>query len=173
VTAAARQRMALGASLLLYAAAVSDPLRTAGYLADLRGCVEAHAIQIQALMLAGVIAGLAVGAPALAGAGQALRALMPGAAAARRAAYLRGAAWALILLSAATNALWVAPAINLALDTHRALLVEADVLLYAMGVLAGIGWHALLDRDGWLGLLLMPAMGLMILSSGVVGRGWC
>ncbi|HVB09890.1 MAG TPA: hypothetical protein VNM16_05925 [Bacillota bacterium] len=170
---ATRQRLGLILSLLLYAAAVSAPLRSAGALADRSGCVEAHAVVIQLLMLAGVVGGLAVGAPAISGVQRALQAMMPGADAAQRAGYLRGLAWALILLSAATNALWVAPALNMALDAQRALLVEADVLLYAMGVLAGIGWHALLDRDGWLGLLLMPAMALMILSSGVIGRGWC
>jgi hypothetical protein len=152
---------------------VSGPLRAGAFRADLQGCVETLAIAIQLLMLAGAVAGLAVGRPAVAGADQAVRALMPGAGAARRAAYLRGGAWAVILLAAASSALWVAPAVDLALDSHRALLVEADLLLYTMGVLAGIGWRALLDRDGWLGLLLMPAMALMVLGSGVVGRGWC
>ncbi|WP_430626247.1 hypothetical protein [Sulfobacillus thermotolerans] len=59
------------------------------------------------------------------------------------------------------------------IDTHIPLLVEADLLLYLMGVIAGSSWYIILDRQSWLGLLVTPAMALMIIGSVLAGHGWC
>lgn len=163
----------LGLSVLVYAAAVSGRLQHANLRADLRGCVELHAVVYQVILLAGLGAGLAAGPAGARAAAAVTRSLLPAATDARRLAWIRGAAFAFIGLAMASNALWTGPAVNLFIDTHRLILLEADVLLYGMGVGAGIGWYLLLDRYGWMGALLMPAMAFMLVGAGFTGAGWC
>lgn len=161
-------------ALGLYAVAVSAAWRRAAWRADLRGCVEVHALQDQVVLLAGLLLGLAAGAGMAAWADRLLHALFPGDTATRRRTRLRWAAGVVLILGALANALWVGAPLDLFLDTHLALLVDVDLLLVVMGVLQGGAWQALLDRDApWLALPLMPAMALMLIASGVVGRGWC
>ena len=114
-----------------------------------------------------------LGAALTASARSLLQGLLPDAGDGGRLAVLRGAAAVALLVTLGATLLWVRPGLDRFLDLHRPLLIEADLLLYAMGIVDGAAWHALLDRDAWLGLLLVPAMALMVLSGGVVGRGWC
>jgi hypothetical protein len=160
-------------SLLAYAAAVSGRWQAVAARGDRLGCVEAHVVAYQAIVLAGLLAGLALG-PALGRwAAAAAGALLPAASARRRAVFVQGAAWTLILVGMAGSLLGVDPAVNVFLDVHRAALVEADLLLYGMGLLSGAAWRALLGPGGWLGLLLTPAAALMMIGGGIVGSGWC
>jgi len=165
--------LALLGSLALYGGAVSGLLQRLSTQADRLGGVDAHAVQDQLLLVAGLLAGLAVG-PAIARWVHAgATALLPAAPKGRRLAFVRAVAFSAITAATAVNVLWVDPRVGLFIDLHRALLVEADLLLYLMGLLAGGAWYLLLDRQGWLGLLVAPAMALMLVSTGVVGRGWC
>jgi len=173
VTAAARRALGLALALLCYAAAVSSPWQAASSRADARGCVLPHALQAQTVVFAGLLGGLALGALLVGSARALLRALLPQADERRRGAALVAAAGAELLISMASSVLWVRPGFDRFLDHHRPLLVETDLLLFLTGLADGAAWSALLDREGWLGLLIAPAMALMLISSGVVGRGWC
>lgn len=169
----ARAAAGLGLSLGVYAAAVLGHWQAATAAADALGCALPRAVQDQAVVFAGLLAGLVLGPALTASARSLLRGLLPEAGDGARQGALRGAAAVALLLTLATTLLWVRPGLDRFLDAHRPLLVEVDLLLYAMGLVDGAAWHALLDRDAWLGLLLVPAMALMVLSGGVVGRGWC
>lgn len=160
-------------SVCLYAAAVAVTVRRAEWRADLRGCVELHAAVYQVLLAAGLALGLAAGTAVAPWTAAAARSLLPGAADGRRTAFVRAAALVVIALCLAANALWTNPAVNLFIDGHRAVLVETDVLLYGMGAAAGAAWFLLLDRYGWLGALLMPAMAFMLVGAAFTGSGWC
>jgi hypothetical protein len=169
----ARRAAGVALSLLVYAAAVLGRWQAASARADALGCALPRAVEDQLVVFAGLILGLVLG-PALTGSARSLlRGLLPEAGEGGRLAVLRGAAAVALLVTLASALLWVRPGLDRFLDLHRPLLVEADLLLYGMGVVDGAAWHALLDRDAWLGLLLVPAMALMVLSGGVVGRGWC
>ena len=167
-------RMAVvAASVAAYAAAVSGVVQRGNLAADLRGCIELHAVVYQVLLLAGTAAGLAAGPMAVWWARAAARSLLPNGTEGRRTAWVRGAALAVIGLGLAANALWTSPSVNLFVDTHRPILVEADLLLYGMGALAGAAWYALLDEQGWIGALASPAMAFTLVSAGFTGAGWC
>jgi hypothetical protein len=99
--------------------------------------------------------------------------LLPGATGARQQAWVGAGALTLLGLGLAASALWTSAQVNLFVDTHRAVMVEVDALLYLMGVLSGGAWYALLDRQGWLGFLATPAMALMVVGAGFTGAGWC
>ncbi len=161
------------ASVALYAAVVSRPAQDATTAADRLGCVDAHAVGVQALMMAGLLAGWIFGETAVRWVTLAAQALLPWASDQRRRAYVRAVAFAAIAGGGAVNFLWVNPAVNLFIDVHRPLFVEASLLVYLMGVAGGAAWFLLLDWQGWLGFLVTPAMALMLVSAGVVGRGWC
>ncbi len=160
-------------SVAVYAAAVMRGVQRAQHLADLRGCVELHAALYQVILLAGLALGLAAGPVLAPWATAAARALMPEASPARRTGWVRRVAVVALVLSTASSVLWTNAGLNLFIDSHRIVLVEADVLLYAMGAISGIAWYLLLDRHGWLGVLLMPAMAFMIVSAAFTGSGWC
>jgi hypothetical protein len=164
---------ALVPSLAVYAAAVSGRWQRVATQADRLGCVDPHAVAYQAIVLAGLVAGLALGPTLGSWAGSAAAALLPDASEQRRAGFVQAAAWILILVGMAGSLLGIDPSLNLFLDVHRAALVEADLLLYGMGLLSGAGWRSLLGSGGWLGLLLTPAMALMMIGGGIVGSGWC
>ncbi len=163
----------LALSLGVYAVAVLGAVDRAATQADRLGCVDLQAVQDQVVIVAGLLAGLALGATLGRWARAAAAALLPAAPEARRLAAVRLASLVAIAAATAVNALWVDPRVGAFIGLHRPLLVEADLLLYLMGTLAGGAWYALLDRQGWLGLLVAPAMALMLVSTGVVGRGWC
>ncbi len=169
----ARRWAAAILSALLYAAAVAGPWQAASGRADVLGCALPHAVEDQAIVLGGLVLGLGLGDLLAGSARSLLRALLPQSDDPARTSVLRGAAAVALLVALAANVLWVRAPLDLFLDRHRPLLVEVDLLLYAMGVADGAAWHALLDRDAWFGLLLVPAMALMLVSGGVTGRGWC
>jgi hypothetical protein len=168
-----RRGVLLALSVAVYAAAVLGRWRDAVARADARGCVDAHAVQDQALLLAGLLAGLALAGAVLPWGHRLVRGLLPQADPGRRLALVRAAAGVAVALGGAANFLWAAAPLDRFLDAHRLLLAEADLAIYGMGTVAGIAWSALLGREGWLCLLVMPAMGLMWISAGVVGSGWC
>lgn len=160
-------------SVLVFVAAVSGRWQGVAERADRLGCVDPHVVAYQAIVLAGLLAGLAFGASLGYGATAAAAALLPAAAEPRRAAFVQAAAWILILVGMGGSLLGIDPTVNLFLDLHRAALVEADLLLYGMGLLSGASWRTLLGASGWVGLLLTPSMALMLIGGGIVGSGWC
>ena len=171
--AAWRPAAGVALSLAAYAAAVSGHWQAAGRRGDALGCPLPQAVESVAVAWAGLLAGVAVGG-LLVGSGRTLlHGLLPQLDDEARQAVLRWASALVLVVSTAASVLWVRPGLDLFVASHRPLLVEVDLLLYGMGVLAGAAWSALLDRDAWLGLLLAPAMALMLISTGVVGRGWC
>ncbi len=165
--------VAVAISFVVYAAAVSYHIQHLSYLADRGGCVDNHTLQYTAILLAGLLGGLAMGPWVLQWSSSALKALMPQAPEAMRTRRIKALAVALILLGMAIDFLWIMPSLNLFIDTHIPLLVEADLLLYVMGAIAGASWYIILDRQSWLGLLITPAMALMIIGSVLSGHGWC
>jgi hypothetical protein len=52
-------------------------------------------------------------------------------------------------------------------------MVEADLVLYGMGVLSGTGWYWLLDRQAWIGAVANGAMALMVIGSVLTTHSWC
>jgi hypothetical protein len=169
-----RRGVFAAAGLALYAAAVSRPWRAAVARADRAGCVELHALQDQAVLVAGLLLGFAA-APALVRAAESVwAALLPEDAPGVRRARLRWAAAVVLALGTLANVLWVGQAVDRTVDVHRVLWVEAQLALLVMGVLQAAAWHVLLDEDApWLALPLTPAMAEMVVATGVVGRGWC
>lgn len=165
--------MALIVSLLGYALAVSYPVQHLSYLADRGGCVDNHTLQYTGILLAGLVGGLALGPWVLKWSGTALQALMPQVTANIRYRRLKRLSVALILLGMAIDFLWIVPSLNLFIDQHSPLLVEVDLLLYLMGATSGSSWYIILDRQSWLGILVTPAMSLMIIGSVLAGHGWC
>jgi hypothetical protein len=164
---------AVALSFLGYAGAVSYHIQHLSYLADRSGCVDNHTLQYTAILLSGLLGGLALGPWVLRWSGSALAALMPAASEEMRYRRIKTLSVALILLGMAIDFLWIMPSLNLFIDTHIPLLVEADLLLYFMGAIAGASWYIILDRQAWLGLLITPAMALMIIGSVLAGHGWC
>lgn len=160
-------------SLVSYALAVSYRVQQVSTKSDQRGCVDPHALQYSWILLTGVIAGLAVGPWLVSWARRGTRAFMTQVDEASRWHRIRAVAISFILLGMAIDFLWVIPRLNVFIDLHRPLLVEVDVILYAMGTLSGASWFAILDRQSWLGLLVTLAMSLMIMSSVLSGHGWC
>ncbi len=165
--------IALVVSLLGYAATVSYPVRQLSYVADLGGCVDDHTLQYTGILLAGLLGGLALGPWVLKWATGALKALMPQVPEAVRYHRLKTLSVAFILLGMAIDFLWIVPSLNLFIDQHVPLLVEVDLLLYLMGAISGSSWYIILDRQSWLGILVTPAMSLMIIGSVLSGHGWC
>ncbi len=165
--------IAIVISFLGYAAAVSYHIQHLSYLADRHGCVDNHTLQYTAILVAGLLGGLALGPWVLRWSSSAIKALMPDASDEMRMRRIKAVSVALILLGMAVDFLWIIPSLNVFIDTHVPLLVEVDLLLYLMGVIAGASWYIILDRQAWLGLLVTPAMALMIIGSVLAGHGWC
>ena len=164
---------AFGVSLASYALAVSLGIQHLSYQADQKGCVDQHTLQYSWILLTGVVAGIAVGPWLFHWTKRAVNALMPGVNETIRQKRIRAVAIGFILLGMAVDFLWIIPSLNLFIDLHRPLLVEADVILYSMGTISGASWYVVLDRQAWLGLLIMPAMALMIVGSVLSRHGWC
>ncbi|MCL4494266.1 MAG: hypothetical protein M1294_05555 [Firmicutes bacterium] len=165
--------IALIFSLAGYAAAVSYPIQSLSYLADRGGCVDNHTLQYTGILLAGLLGGLALGPWVLKWSASALRALLPQVSEDLRYRRLKALSVAFILLGMAIDFLWIVPSLNLFIDRHTPLLVEVDLILYLMGAIAGSSWYVILDRQSWLGILVTPAMSLMIIGSVLSGHGWC
>lgn len=173
---AEHRRLRLGAflmSLASYALAVSVRIQRLSNLADKRGCVDQHTLQYSWILLTGVVAGIAAGPWLYHWVQRGVRAFMPNASETLRLKRIKAVAVGFIILGMAVDFLWIIPSLNLFVDMHRPLLVEADVILYGMGTISGASWFALLDRQAWLGLLIMPAMALMIIGSVLSRHGWC
>lgn len=168
-----RRLFAFLVSVASYAVAVSTGVQQISTHADQKGCVDPHTLQYSWILLTGVVAGIAVGPWLVSWADRGIRAMMSTASETAVRRRVRAVAASFILLGMAINFLWIMPRLNLFIDGHRTLLVEADVILYAMGAFSGASWFALLDRQSWLGILVMLAMSLMIISSVLSGHGWC
>ncbi|MCL6597051.1 MAG: hypothetical protein K6V73_12735 [Firmicutes bacterium] len=160
-------------SLLVYAAVVSHPATRWVVASDRLGCVDPHALVDTAVLLAGVVLGLAWGADAVRAAYAGADALLSEASPPRRRAYVRTLAVLTVVLGMAVNVLWILPSLNLFVDRHAALAVEVDVLVYLMGALAGAAWHAILDRQAWVGALVTAAMSLMVVGGVLSQHAWC
>ncbi len=168
-----RRLLAFVLSVASYAAAVSAGVQQISTHADQKGCVDPHTLQYSWILLTGVVAGIAVGPWIVSWLYRGIRVVMSTASDAALRRRVRAVATSFILLGMAVNFLWIIPRLNLFIDGHRTLLVEADVILYTMGALSGGSWFALLDRQSWIGILVMLAMALMIISSVLSGHGWC
>ncbi len=165
--------LALVISLLGYTIAVSAHIQYLSNLADQRGCVDNHAVQYTAILLTGVLGGLALGPWVLRWSASAMKALIPDTSDNIRYRRIKALSVTFILLGMAVDFIWIIPALNVFIDHHIPLLVEVDLILYLMGAIAGSSWYIILDRQSWLGLLVTPAMALMIIGSVLAGHGWC
>lgn len=165
--------VALIVSFVSYAVAVSYHIQHLSDIADAHGCVDNHTLQYTFILIAGLLGGLALGPWVARWSSSALKALMPDSSEEMRTRRIKALSIALILLGMAVDFLFIIPSLNVFIDTHIPLLVEADLLLYLMGVIAGSSWYIILDRQSWLGLLVTPAMALMIIGSVLAGHGWC
>ncbi|SMC02155.1 hypothetical protein SAMN00768000_0373 [Sulfobacillus thermosulfidooxidans DSM 9293] len=165
--------VALVISLLGYAGAVSYHIQYLSYIADSKGCVDNHTLQYTAILMTGLLGGLALGPWVLKWSTSAIKALMPDTPDEIRYRRIKALSIAFILLGMAVDFLWIIPALNVFIDQHTPLLVEVDLILYLMGAIAGASWYIILDRQSWLGLLVTPAMALMIIGSVLAGHGWC
>jgi hypothetical protein len=161
------------ASLAAYALLVSGSVGAWIARADRRACVDPHALGDTGLLVAGVALGLVWGAAATDAAVGAADVLLPTVAPERRRAAVRALAALVLVLGAGMNVLWIVPALNLFVDVHTALRIEVEVLVYLMGALAGAAWYALLGRQGWIGVLVTAAMGLMTVGSVLSQHAWC
>lgn len=168
-----RRLLAFVISIASYTVAVSYRVQHLSAQSDQKGCVDPHTLQYSWILLTGVVAGIAVGPWLLSWTRRGMRALMTGTPDESQRTRIKVVAGSFILLGMAIDFLWIIPSLNVFIDGHRTLLVEADVILYAMGTLSGASWFALLDRQAWIGLLVNLAMSLMIISSVLSGHGWC
>lgn len=169
----ARRLFTFALSVASYAVAVSARVQQISTHADQKGCVDPHTLQYSGILLTGVVAGIAVGPWVVSWAYRGIRTMMTTASESALRRRVRAVAASFILLGMAVNFLWIIPRLNVFIDGHRTLLVEADVILYTMGAVSGSSWFALLDRQSWMGILVMLAMSLMIISSVLSGHGWC
>lgn len=141
--------------------------------ADQHGCVDVHGLEYVIFLLAGMLLGFAAG-PWVRRSGSALgRVLLPDLDERSRIRRITGLATLLILLGMVIDGFWLAPAFNLFIDTHRPLLVEADLTMYSMGALSAAGWYWILDRQSWIGLVATAAMALMVIGSVLSTHSWC
>lgn len=163
----------LPASLIIYAGLVTHQFQRANIAADRRGCIDVHGLQYTALVFAGMLAGLALGPWLIRWARRGVRAFMPELTEDGALRRIRSTAVGFILLGMLLDIGWIVPSFNLFIDLHRILTVEVEIILYAMGIGAGAAWYAILDRQGWLGLLITPLMALMLLGSSLARHGWC
>ena len=159
-------------SLAGYACAVSGPVVGWNTAPDATEHVMVHVLQYVAVLVTGVLLGMAAGPWFERGLVALLQALQPQWTEAQQRVRLRAIAYSIIGLSLIPSFLWVVSALNLFVDLHRGLAVEADVLIYLMGVLVGGSWVVLLRKSAWFGLLLSPAMTLMVLSNVLVRHTW-
>lgn len=159
-------------SLLAYGLLVSRPVQSFYYAADGAGYVDAHFLQYLGVTLSGLVTGLALGPWIGQWLLRVVPALLPKTPEGTRAMYLRSVAWSFILLSMVPPLLWTVQTLNLFVDVHRGLFVEANLLIFLMGVLNGTAWHVLVPRHAWLSLILAPAFLGMVLVNVLTPYSW-
>lgn len=162
-----------GLSIGLFAVAAVHGWDMLAIQADRHGCVDVHGLEYVLFVVAGMFIGFAVGPWVRDRAARVAEIILPEHDARARMRRVNALATLFILLGMLVDGFWIAPAFNVFIDTHRALMVEADLVLYGMGALSGAGWYWLLDRQSWLGLVATPAMALMIIGSVLTTHSWC
>lgn len=147
---------ALG-SALLFALAVNHRVVATYTLMDHQGATLGHALVNAIVVFSGLWLGsLGLGAWPVPHRGR-WRAL--------------AAVW--VTLSMGATVLWGIPSLNALIDAHKGLQVEADVVLYMMGVISGVAWRILLGREwAWFGLLLSPSSLLMGMAGTLCAASW-
>lgn len=160
-------------SFTLFGVSVSKTALAIMAPADAARCVNFHAVDYLAVVVSGMIAGLATGDGPVRIADAAAAALFPDRDPVRRRARLRRAAAAGLALSLWAPLLWLLPGPGSVVDGHRRLLAAVETALYGMGFLQQAAWSITLNRRSWMGLLISPALALMMISNGLTTRGWC
>lgn len=160
-------------SLILFALAVVHTWAQLAIDADVRGCVDVHGLEYVVIVLAGMFLGVAAGPFTERWASRISAIVFPHFDETSRRRRVNALATLFILLGMGIDIFWIVPSFNVYIDMHRALLAEADVVLYAMGALSGAGWYLLLDRHAWLGYAITSAMALMVIGSVLTTHSWC
>lgn len=164
---------ALVLSIAGFAAAAVHGWAALAVGADVHGCVDVHGLEYVAFVISGMLLGLALGPSVRQGAGSVASAILPNVDERSRVRRVNALATLFILLGMVVDGFWLSPGFNVFIDTHRTLMVEADIVLYGMGILSGAGWYWLLDRQAWIGLLTTVAMALMVIGSVLTTHSWC
>lgn len=159
-------------SLALYALLVWTRTRQFVEHSDLDGRVTWHALQFLGIFVVAILCGIAVGPRAQSMAQVALAGLQPNNPDEDIDRTLKTVARIVIAMGMMYPFLWIAPSLNRFLDVHLPLLVEADTLLYVMGIVTGVGWFILYEQRAWLGLLASPALSLLVISNALVTHSW-
>lgn len=159
-------------SLALYAVLVWTRTRQLVEKSDLGGDVTWHALQFLGIFTVAILCGIAIGPRAQTMARAALSGLLPNHPDADIERTQKIVARIVIAMGMMYPFLWIAPSLNRFLDVHLPLLVEADALLYVMGILAGTAWWILSGQRAWLGLLASPALSLLVISNALVTHSW-
>jgi uncharacterized membrane protein YidH (DUF202 family) len=163
----------MGGALLLWAVMVSGPVQQWVYRADLGGCVGPHLTEVLGLMVAGMVSGLAIGPATFRWARWAAAAVLPRQAERQQTASVKAAAVVVIVVSMVFVLPWVSPEVDRFVSLHTLLAVEAFLVVYLMGTLAGAAWHALWERQAWVGVVLSLAMILMVMANTLSRHAWC
>ncbi|KPV40899.1 hypothetical protein [Alicyclobacillus ferrooxydans] len=139
---------------------------------DAAVCASYHSLQYGGMMLGGVALGIAVAHPVSVG----LRALIRNLQVARQSdvqATLEKLAWGALIVAMLPALLWVVSPVNLFVDVHPGLMVEADLIVLLMGIVSGTAWMVLLGRRSWLGIIISASMILMLVGSILTRHSWC
>ncbi|MCY0874901.1 MAG: hypothetical protein OWT28_01245 [Firmicutes bacterium] len=158
--------------LLLYIAAVNTEADHWVTHFDQAAVVLPHDAIYFAILFAGVWLALSLSTTVRRIAEVFAQVLLPKRSDAQRAAFLRAASAAMIVLGMLPTLAWTLPSLNLFIDTHLALLIEVDVIVVVMGFLAGTAWSVLIPERAWLGLWVTPAVVLMTLANVLSHFSW-
>ncbi len=152
---------AIGASILLYIVAVYGGVVTLYTLFDSHNLLMAHALVNVLLTCSGVLLGIGIGPYAGKRVQWILQTLLPLRSRMECSSLLRSLSAMIVLIAMGSSLLWGIPSLNLFIDHHVLLLLEADLLLYSMGILIGIAWTVLLQAHAWFGLVV-STIGMMM-----------